>query len=934
MGVAPTTSTEVARTASPSRRTSARRQSDTATVEVTHEARETTVPATPRMLKSPEKGKSPEKETSYVPSPGIPGVDDDATLVIPTMHPVIQGGHRVYGPGGDVDDSQLKNAYDAVNLVRSDLIREFERRGEETVFLAKQLAALRESSATNERSRILAETESLKWREAIRELEKQRDVRSVELKKERFAAEAEAETAVRRGAALEAALATANAKLAAETAKAAKATATAERLENNGRTYGGGGSFGNEGALKKRLAESDDLLFEALAEAEEKTTLLREATLENERALLKTNELTRKLVDTETALADAEILVGEAELAVAFARREMDAAKAAAGPDGACGGETESKNNRIAELEAVVAALRSAASHDAALVERARLRNTSSANATASEERAFAALARATRAETRLGELELAAAAAENEARIASSETQAWRAALARVPGATTPASLVDAVVTLENSLAAALGQGGESSSRAAACAATAAAATRRSAEAERLRDEAKTRHDELLGALARLERRNDSLQREKDSLQRVVKSFDDEASKHFAGAGGPAGVSNAAAATSTVTPAKRVSPLGGQSPFSQKPETPETQRRAELDLSLRHAHERIASLEHDLELLAKERSESRLAANEKARVASETEQKRAAAETRIASLQKEVDALELRLMVELQEVVPQRNDEDASQRNDEDALLPVCTRLDRTDRRLVKVWHFKQNPEFAANETATRRELACVKSERDALRETVARLAAEANGGGAFSNTPGQLVGTFGNATPLPFGGLVTPARGGPAGVPTTGGFTTGGGGPSTFMTPNSSLALADAAELQIARRKIGDLEKRELRLMSAFKKQIYNFRETVTLLFGYKVDMAVDSVTGASTATLRSLFANGDDDKALRFAVTPAKPGVSKNEGTVTIIETDYSSTAEVKLMTHTFVDRCGSVPAFLANLTMELFNKSEQA
>jgi hypothetical protein len=327
--------------------------------------------------------------------------------------------------------------------------------------------------------------------------------------------------------------------------------------------------------------------------------------------------------------------------------------------------------------------------------------------------------------------------------------------------------------------------------------------------------------------------------------------------------------VSNAAAATSTVTPAKRVSPLGGQSPFSQKPETPETQRRAELDLSLRHAHERIASLEHDLELLAKERSESRLAANEKARVASETEQKRAAAETRIASLQKEVDALELRLMVELQEVVPQRNDEDASQRNDEDALLPVCTRLDRTDRRLVKVWHFKQNPEFAANETATRRELACVKSERDALRETVARLAAEANEGGAFSNTPGQLVGTFGNATPLPFGGLVTPARGGPAGVPTAGGFTTGGGGPSTFVTPNSSLALADAAELQIARRKIGDLEKRELRLMSAFKKQIYNFRETVTLLFGYKVDMAVDSVTGASTATLRSLFANGDDDK-----------------------------------------------------------------
>ena len=91
----------------------------------------------------------------------------------------------------------------------------------------------------------------------------------------------------------------------------------------------------------------------------------------------------------------------------------------------------------------------------------------------------------------------------------------------------------------------------------------------------------------------------------------------------------------------------------------------------------------------------------------------------------------------------------------------------------------------------------------------------------------------------------------------------------------------------MADA-ELT-SRRRAADLEKREQRLMTAFKKQIYVFRESVRLLFGYKVDMSVDesaeSGANACVATLRSQFTLHADDEderhVLRFAVEPARVG-----------------------------------------------------
>ena len=127
----------------------------------------------------------------------------------------------------------------------------------------------------------------------------------------------------------------------------------------------------------------------------------------------------------------------------------------------------------------------------------------------------------------------------------------------------------------------------------------------------------------------------------------------------------------------------------------------------------------------------------------------------------------------------------------------------------------------------------------------------------------------------------------------------------------------------MADA-ELTVARRRAADLEKREQRLMTAFKKQIYVFRESVRLLFGYKVDMSVDesaeSGANACVATLRSQFTLHADDEderhVLRFAVEPARVGgaargaaAAHHEGSVELLATPAAETEKVRRMAETF-------------------------
>ena len=857
------------------------------------------------MATSPEANQAKETELDL---DAVDAVDGTATVPVPSL---IYGGARAWGPAGDAD-AELKNAYDSVNLVRSDLIREFENRGVRVAQLERENNYQKNALVEAETRMTLAESEKSKWFDAVTELKRQRDARAAEAREERAEAERDAETRVRRAAALEGELATANARLARadEETKRLKARNDAlERVTASSENQHRDAEKSEDAAaqrLARRLAESARDAAESRAAAAAAAAEAREARLECRQAALRREELEQRLEHAERALRDAEGLVGDAEAAVALARADAEAARAASASDPNEGGGA----SRIAELETALAALRGAAAQDAAAVAAARRANVDVATVAAAEERASAERARAERAEARLASLEAAAGAEEASRDVVAGEAERWRAALARVPGASSPAGLADAVVRLEEELAAALGGGGEAAAAAAAAAATAAAAARRAEEAEAALSAAKANEDEAIGALARAERKVDLLTREKESLRRVVKSYDDEASKHAAAPGPPAKQSPAAAPA----PAGSLSPFGA----TREPSAPETARRAEADASLRAAHERVSELEAELEAASRDGAAARAALAEGKAAAASAAAAAAAAEGRAEALERETRALERRLSA--RGGVPVMNHSD----NHVNVGLGIVSLEKPVIPDVTKVLHFKRNPEVVANETAAARELATCRSECAALRETVARLSQKA----APDSTPYD-------STRVPFGGLATPRPtplGTPLGTPLV---TPGGGGGS---------AVADA-ELTVARRRAADLEKREQRLMTAFKKQIYVFRESVRLLFGYKVDMSVDeSAPGANAcvATLRSQFTLHADDEderhVLRFAVEPARVGgaagaaAAHDEGSVALLATPAAETEKVRRMADTFVGKCGSVPAFLANLTMELFNESE--
>jgi mitotic spindle assembly checkpoint protein MAD1 len=338
----------------------------------------------------------------------LDAVDATETVPVPSL---IYGGARAWGPAGDTD-AELKNAYDSVNLVRSDLIREFESRGVSLARLERDFERAQAQLVEAETAKSLAEVDAQRWRDAVAEMERQRDERARERNEERKRNDLEDETRVRRCATLEAELAAANARL-------NRAETDVERLKskNDALVKEKGelklSAFGEDDAdgfaRRKSLAASERDVAEARAAAAEAAAEAREARLECRQSALRREELERRLEQTESALRDAEGLVGEAEAAVAQARADAEAARGGA----AASEEAAAKDSRIAELETALAALRGAAAQDAAAVAAARRANVDAATVAAAEERASAERARAARAEARLAALEDAAVAAE-----------------------------------------------------------------------------------------------------------------------------------------------------------------------------------------------------------------------------------------------------------------------------------------------------------------------------------------------------------------------------------------------------------------------------------------------------------------------------------------------------------------------------------------
>mmetsp|Transcript_3177 Transcript_3177/g.9010 ORF Transcript_3177/g.9010 Transcript_3177/m.9010 type:complete len:779 (-) Transcript_3177:5355-7691(-) len=250
-------------------------------------------------------------------------------------------------------------------------------------------------------------------------------------------------------------------------------------------------------------------------------------------------------------------------------------------------------------------------------------------------------------------------------------------------------------------------------------------------------------------------------------------------------------------------------------------------------------------------------------------------------------------------------EVKARRADSEAARLANEVALLNERVGRGEFDRAKTKVVHFISNPESIARketEEATHLSLA---AERDSLAAQVLQLQADL-----------AALRSSSSATPA----AAAPSQGG--GLPASAPHADGGGSAR-------QIAVLEAEKV-VLQRQVGEVEKRERRLKEVFRDRIQAFREACYQLFGYRVDMASESSSrgagagAASSFVLRPAKADCKDDH-LMFRFTQA--------GGMEMLDTPFTIQPARQREVQTFIGKFGSIPAFTANLTMELFQKQTQ-
>lgn len=129
---------------------------------------------------------------------------------------------------------------------------------------------------------------------------------------------------------------------------------------------------------------------------------------------------------------------------------------------------------------------------------------------------------------------------------------------------------------------------------------------------------------------------------------------------------------------------------------------------------------------------------------------------------------------------------------------------------------------------------------------------------------------------------------------------------------------------AMADK-EIALSKQKIADLEKSIKRLKEVFNAHITTFRTACYFLFGYNIEMAAKATSTAHSAAAPTVYtltpSGGDANTQLKFA------SLANNSG-LKLLPSPYLD--KLKQEVETFIGRFRSIPAFLANLTMEHFQK----
>lgn len=107
--------------------------------------------------------------------------------------------------------------------------------------------------------------------------------------------------------------------------------------------------------------------------------------------------------------------------------------------------------------------------------------------------------------------------------------------------------------------------------------------------------------------------------------------------------------------------------------------------------------------------------------------------------------------------------------------------------------------------------------------------------------------------------------------------------------------------------------KQKSEDDDRRMQKLKEVFKKKIVEFREMIYILFGYKIDVV------EKRYRLHSRYAEQESDDIL------FQKSVN---GQLDLLETEFTASLDEEALA--FLTRCHSIPAFLSNITLDLFNK----
>ncbi|UPR00652.1 mitotic spindle checkpoint protein MAD1 [Chloropicon primus] len=130
------------------------------------------------------------------------------------------------------------------------------------------------------------------------------------------------------------------------------------------------------------------------------------------------------------------------------------------------------------------------------------------------------------------------------------------------------------------------------------------------------------------------------------------------------------------------------------------------------------------------------------------------------------------------------------------------------------------------------------------------------------------------------------------------------------------TLQKSGRDVAEATVAGLQ---KQLDSLSKRESRLKSAFQERISLFIDACYSIFGYRIDMTTENKM--TKFILRPMH---EEKESLYLTF-------KYDSGAAELVPTEYSETMQREV--DTFIGRYKTIPAFTANLTMDIFNKQTQ-